>query len=300
MTINNSFIKKIFSRIKNYYLSFYNGLIKQNSDLRKINWPYSTYLVNEKHKLIYCPIPKVACSSFKKIIFLYSDLYDKEKNNQNLKGSDFHIFMSRNFSLSKYTFEEAQKKLQSEQYMKFTIVRNPWSRLVSAYIDKFVRVTPEKLDKFTLAIINPVIESVYKSKGLKPDYNQSINFHQFVEYVSSVEDEKLNEHWKPQYLFLGDTQFDLIGKLENIEKDFQPLKQRIDDSSLNLPLFNQTHYSSKQLEKSKNYSFMYPKQLRTSSKFPHYQNYYTSYLYELVKEKYKKDIEYFGYNYETI
>jgi hypothetical protein len=277
-----------------------NNTKKVNQNRNKLAWPENTYLINQKYKLIYCPIPKVACSSLKELLLLHSNLKNKEKILANLKGSsNFHIFMSHNFSLSRYSPNKAIFFLTSEKYFKFVVVRNPWSRLLSAYIDKFIKIPRDKPEeKFNINIIAPVIDHIYNAKGLEPDYNRSINFHQFVEYVCSKKDNQLNEHWKTQSSFLGDNNFDLIAKLENLSQDFELIEKRI-NCKLDIPKSNKAINSNVSVFKNQKngYAFLYPNDMERSLEFPSYEKYYTPYLIELVREKYKKDIENFGYDF---
>lgn len=116
--------------------------------------------------------------------------------------------------------------------------------------------------------------------------------------MSKTRNEKLNEHWKPQYLFLGTTKFDFIGKLENIEQDFAYIRKEL-NLPLTLPLTNRNKYTSNLVNPFKvHWSNLYANELKTLNEYPSYINFYTKELIELVSNRYQKDIKIFGYDFD--
>ncbi|GEM_PF-3878509 len=79
--------------------------------------------------------------------------------------------------------------LYGDEYFKFTFVRNPYSRLVSAWTNK-------------LYFIEPGLESLYQSKKIRfPDCikNGYVTFEGFVRYISQFEDiHTCNPHYRLQ------------------------------------------------------------------------------------------------------
>ena len=247
-------------------------------------WPYYTYLVNHEYKFIYCVIPKVACSSFKKIIL---QLSQHQAKIQQLKGVDFHVYVNHTFSLFRDSKLKVNNLLNNPSYFKFAIIRNPWNRLISAYINKFVNLK----EPFT----HEVIKCVYEGQGQTPNYEQSITFKQFIHYLVATEDHLLDRHWKPQYLFLGNTKFDFIGKFENLAEDFQYIKQKL-NLDLDLEWMNKTE-KTENSSISENYADYYPQYLRKLGEIPNYRSFYTPELVELVRSRYQNDIEMFDYEF---
>ena len=76
-------------------------------------------IISQKHRLIYIPIAKVACSSIKKSLFPLFDL------DSNLDPHDAPLPIIPN-----------RKIIDLNDYFTFAFVRNPWDRLVSCYRDK--------------------------------------------------------------------------------------------------------------------------------------------------------------------
>ena len=95
-------------------------------------------------------------------------------------------------------------------YFKFTLVRNPYTRTLSAYLDKVVRekVVPERLS--------------CRYKGHPPS---------FLDFCLYLEDGGLNDsvHWGPQtrMLVLPFDQFDHVMKLERFEEDFSVVLEKL-------------------------------------------------------------------------
>lgn len=120
------------------------------------SWPHKTYLVNTQYRFIYCPIPKVACTSMK-------HWFETIKSNESTcLSDDIHRKVKNSYSLACLQSNEAKSKLKN--YYKFAIIRDPLDRLESAYVQKFVGTTNHTVKATTV----PVIEWVYQySRGKK-------------------------------------------------------------------------------------------------------------------------------------
>eukprot|EP00057_Strongylocentrotus_purpuratus_P022026 XP_011676500.1 PREDICTED: carbohydrate sulfotransferase 11-like [Strongylocentrotus purpuratus] len=92
---------------------------------------YRHIYFSDKHKLLYCFIPKVGCSNWKRVMMILNG--SKNKISEMLPN-EVHEFngMKRLAELSR---TEQQQKLQT--YKKFVYVRNPFGRLLSAFNNKF-------------------------------------------------------------------------------------------------------------------------------------------------------------------
>ncbi|GJD09935.1 Carbohydrate sulfotransferase 14 [Galdieria sulphuraria] len=88
--------------------------------------------VSEKLKIVYCPIPKAASSTWKYLIRCQEGVEDY----WNLTAAHSRATSGLKYLID-YPSEEIERILTSPEYLKFTFVRNPYTRLLSCYVDKF-------------------------------------------------------------------------------------------------------------------------------------------------------------------
>ncbi|MBT4870433.1 MAG: sulfotransferase family 2 domain-containing protein [Candidatus Diapherotrites archaeon] len=155
-------------------------------------------LVDDKHKFVYVPISKNACTSIKN---WYAKLQgDKEYTFE--KSADFHTKQGTKYN-----------KIFYENYFKFAIVRNPWERLLSAYKFKFLKKKDSPVPKI--------------NKKINGNEKKTISFEQFVKYVCHSKDKQCDVHWQPQVNFLDDIKIDYLGRMETLEKDLKEISKKI-------------------------------------------------------------------------
>ena len=156
---------------------------------------------------------------------------------------------------------------QINSYFVFTFVRNPFIRIISCYRDKY-NVSPDNDDRLTFS---------YK---IFPYINSVKSFSDFVARVCKTPYIYLDRHFTPQFLFLEDFkkeggEVDFIGKLEDIQRDFEPIRKKYNL----LPLEHMNTSKSNLRNKS-------------------WRDYYTPKTATLIYEKYRRDFEDFGYEEE--
>lgn len=196
---------------------------------------YSGY--PNKHKCIFIHIPKAAGTSVTNALFgpvsRHVPYFEYERANP-----------------SKFT-----------KYYKFTFVRNPWDRLLSAYIF---------LKKGGLN----EMDRAWAEENLA----RFESFEQFV--VEWVNEENVWSwaHFIPQYHFVcdksGAMKMDFVGRQENIDKDFDVIKKQL-GLEVELPVLNQTRVRS------------------------HHES-YTEETREIVARVYARDIELFNYEFNCV
>ena len=154
--------------------------------------------------------------------------------------------------------------LEAKDYYKFTFVRNPWDRILSLY-SFWLNQTPSNI--------------YYQWDYEQVDFikSENISFRDFVKLAGSngtIFHKK--PHLKPyiSHFMNHPSSFDFIGKLENFQEGFNIICKQIG------------------IPKQK------PRWVN-KSKHKHYTEYYDEETKQIVAEKYAKDIEYFGYEFES-
>lgn len=267
-----------------------------------LSWPEASYLVNHEYKFVYCPILKVVCSNFKKAILKIAGFEKIHKHSPNSYGCNVHgtiytcVEKECTFKLNRGA---AFRILEGNDYFKFAFVRNPWSRLVSAYLDKIVSNYAGHL-----ANREEFIVRIQNRHNLGKDLDKRVTFRQFVIDVLEHDDAQLDDHWRPQSAFIGHHNFDFIGKFENIQADLNYVNSKL---GVNIELVhkkNTVGYARNTDGDAAytHYADCYCDELNEIGKrcggFPDYRQFYPPDLKELVARRYKNDIEMFGYDFE--
>lgn len=283
---------------------FLNKIVSlENENNIPLAWPENTYLVNHNHRFIYCPIPKVVCSNLKKAVLKLTGFdkvhrhYSSGNNNGCNVHGDIHTCAIREctFKVNKST---ALHFLEDDSYFKFLFVRNPWSRLVSAYLDKFVKNYEEAAVDF-----NELIRRIQLRNNLDLDLNRRFTFRQFAEDIAVSDDMQLNPHWRPQSCFTGYHNFNFVGKFENLQKDLRYINQKL---GIKLDLgcgTNSVGYARDvHFDKHNYFSDCCCNELKEIKKqnggYPDYRQFYPPELKELIAERYRDDVEMFGYDFD--
>jgi hypothetical protein len=171
---------------------------------------YSTY-VNPDRKYMYFEVPKSGCTSIKWLLHSVEKLPPV----QLLTGSrevrrDMFIHERGLFgmrSLVDFPNETQEEILSSPDFFRFTVVRNPYTRLESAWRDK-IRLCAPKYEHL-----------YYNIKGRLPDGRDPSSIISFDEFVSAVSNEDLEHcdpHWRSQkaHLLMPSFEFSYIGRIE--------------------------------------------------------------------------------------
>ncbi|KAM6977970.1 carbohydrate sulfotransferase 11-like [Aplochiton taeniatus] len=175
-------------------------------------------IVDDKHGLVYCYVPKVACTNWKRVLMVltgngrYSDPLAIPANEAHVAGNLR--------TLSEYSVSEINRRLRG--YLKFVFVREPFERLVSAYRNKFTRSYNSAFHKrYGTKIVrrhrpNPKPEALAKG--------DDVSFQEFVQYLvdpRTLKEEPFNEHWERVHSLCHPCliHYDVVGKYETLEQD---------------------------------------------------------------------------------
>lgn len=155
------------------------------------------------------------------------------------------------------TIERFAYPFQHTEHLTFSVVRNPWDRMVSNY-SMFV----QKED--------PMRKRQIEDLFCRP--RSGLSFDQFVELASTIR----NHHWEECMAFLpqaegGHPDVDVLLRLETLNQDIRVLERRL-GISINLPHKNATSHTA-------------------------YQRYYSDWSRKKVAEMFSRDIECLDYSF---
>ena len=152
-----------------------------------------------------------------------------------------------------------QRVVQEDEfdtYFKFTFVRNPWDRLVSAYEYLRVGVSPDEYDW-----------------AMSQKVNGFGSFHAFVRWLGHTGASE-GMHFLPQHAHVrtkdSENGMDFVGRYETLEPDLAYVAERLGVQA-RLPHLN-----------------------RSPGRRP-YEEYYDAGTREIVGQVYRRDVELFGY-----
>ncbi|QKF94758.1 carbohydrate sulfotransferase 8-10 [Fadolivirus algeromassiliense] len=182
------------------------------------------YIINSKTLIFWTP--KCACTSLFNII--------KEIKKIKCERYGQEIFVNIN-NENIDCFNE---------YTKIILVRNPYDRVLSAYINKFI-CHPQfgKLDKFE-KLENFAKELVINNKNTfyNNDTYVGLSFNEFIEILK--DNHKLDVHWDKQKK-LDNIKFDYIVHVEDFEKELKEVFSKLEiTTNFTIPHENKTNYSN--------------------------------------------------------
>ncbi|XP_073493638.1 carbohydrate sulfotransferase 9-like [Phyllobates terribilis] len=163
--------------------------------------------VEQSHRFIYCEVPKVGCSNWKRIILLLNESLARTPDELQY----YQVHKSKQLKkLSSYP-PSRQKELLAN-YTKVMFTRDPLERVVSAYRDKFLHEDDVYYSKGYANLIK-------KSLGIQSKTN--LTFEQFANFITKENPSNRDTHWKPMYQLFDpcNIQYDFIGKFETLVED---------------------------------------------------------------------------------
>lgn len=159
-----------------------------------------------------------------------------------------------------------------DDYFKFCFVRNPWDRLVSWY--SMIHREYQRAPRW---------RRILKRKPLRMEiWNLALPYiNDFDRFVAECTDEVMDgDHLKSfaynQFDYIqgadGDCGVDFVGKFENMREDASHVLQRIGIDNVELPHKNRSQHA-------------------------HYTSYYNSTSRMIIEQRFKADIDHFGYQF---
>jgi hypothetical protein len=225
-------------------------------------------------------------------------------------GRAHHEFDAR-FTYFHFADELGDGPIDDPSWFRFVFVRNPWARLVSAFVNKFVNWAPNAPSLITdlrrglpkrlahqLFALTKAIDRIPSWWLLRSPtaWREKFTFRQFVNHLSSCNLARADGHWRPQTSFLGETRFQFIGRFEHLKRDFAELN-RLLGRQPSLGRFNTTKYSAAKTAVTCVADWPL-RHLRQLNAMPQYRCFYTPSMVDTVGRLYAEDIKRFGYSYD--
>ncbi|MBN3281306.1 CHST9 sulfotransferase, partial [Polyodon spathula] len=165
---------KVQAKRRSFLQSFckkYNGNLQPTTNLSQM---VSRIYVEEKHKILYCEVPKAGCSNWKRTLMVLSGLapsIDKISHNAVHYGKHLH-------KLDNFDVKGIYERLDS--FTKVIVVRNPMERLVSAFRDKF-----EHPNNYYHPVFGKAIIKMYRKNATQEALTtgSGVTFKEFVQYL---------------------------------------------------------------------------------------------------------------------
>ncbi|KAF7247942.1 Carbohydrate sulfotransferase 14 [Varanus komodoensis] len=171
-------------------------------------------LVSDKHRFLYCYVPKVACSNWKRILKVLDGALESVNMKLKMDHKRDLLFLS--------DMKPDEIRYRLKHYFKFIFVRDPMERLLSAYRNKFGEIKEYQL-KYGVEIVKRYRKNPGKSTG------DDVTFSEFLQYLLDEEVERMNEHWMPIYNLCQPcaVRYDFIGSYERLNEDANYILERV-------------------------------------------------------------------------
>ncbi|XP_066521165.1 carbohydrate sulfotransferase 11-like [Hoplias malabaricus] len=176
-------------------------------------------IVDDRHGLLYCYVPKVACTNWKRVLLVLTGELGGPHDPLQIAANEAHT-PGRLRTLSEYSAPEINRRLRT--YLKFLFVREPFERLVSAYRNKFTR-------SYNTAFHRRYGTRIIRRHRHEPrpealERGDDVSFTEFVRYLvdpSTQHEEPFNEHWERAHALCHPCliSYDVVGKYETLSED---------------------------------------------------------------------------------
>ena len=226
--------------------------------------PWHIWRICQSHRFAICCTPR--CGSQSAMMWFGRSQTAQQKNVE--QNGEWLTPVQRNFV--------------AKNYYTLALTRDPWSRLVSAYLGKIV-----KHQKLRSA--REMIQNVHDLLGSSVSVDEGITFRQFVYAIRMIDD----DHWRPVLDFIPmDPQRTCT--LATLRTELTLLAEDKGLPHTALPAENRARYG-----RVVNGAFdMMPRDIRQFSAYPRWDSFYDEGLRREVEQRYSRDIKRFGLNWK--
>ena len=182
--------------------------------------PTNSIFIDEKHKILFCGIPKAGTTSWKVLLMKIAS------NKTKIFGRPHKLSNNRKHgieSLSRIKHQGALS-MQLHKYYKIIAVRHPFLRLVSAYRNKFIDEKPNR------RINNELLKRYHPwNSEVAPINAMRATWEQFARYIAEDTEVRQDKHWEHFHKVCHSCviKYDAVAKLDTIEKDTHEFLARL-------------------------------------------------------------------------
>lgn len=184
--------------------------ISENMHEQHFNYNVNISMIS---KYIYFGNPKVASST------ILNTLQSVESRLTGVQSEKIHDRENSPLLRPKdIGYEQFLKIIKDDSFLKFSFVRNPYSRVLSCYRDKIIGHLPSRI-RFT------------KKFNLLDNFGNDdiIPLSVFLGSIRKQQRKHMDSHWRPQtdQILFKFIEYQYIGKLENFNQEFQEVLKKI-------------------------------------------------------------------------
>jgi len=205
-------------------------------------------MINKTKKFVFVHIPKCGGSSITKC-----DNFNCWRGNSHATLENYHNYI-----------------FNSNSYKYYSIVRNPWSRMLSVYT-YWEQMRPDHQHYFW---DKDACRKIQDNNMSFKDFLIKVSEPQTYFYQTQKPDVEM-PHLKTQYSFLsvkGELKMDFVGKIESLQEDFNFICKDIGIPKQDLPHVNKSNHR-------------------------HYTEYYDDETRDIISKVYRDDIKHFNYKF---
>ncbi|XP_014676351.1 PREDICTED: carbohydrate sulfotransferase 14-like, partial [Priapulus caudatus] len=224
-------VKERKRRVRRVCDKYGNGVVDAGGALRDadvlLRYVNNVY-VNDELRLLYCSIPKIGSTNWKRVLLALRSnaAVDPASIDKELAHKRSNVT-----TLSK--LGSAARRRRLKHYYKFMFIRDPYERLLSAYMDKFGQPNPYFQKTYGKTIIRRYRHNATRAALVS---GRNVTFVEFLTYLSRPtsfhDDPEIraiyrhsghNRHWA-RYMDLCNpcsVDYDFIGDYANIEAEAQ-------------------------------------------------------------------------------
>ncbi|XP_060591149.1 carbohydrate sulfotransferase 13-like [Ruditapes philippinarum] len=176
-----------------------------------------TVFAYEKKHIYFCMVPKAGNTFWKRIMIYIGKEYPENMNIKQPSDIDRHYVHESKFNnLQTWSVQNPITRMLMSKGKSFMFARDPFSRLWSAYIDKFLLPDFWKADAVSVVMRLRPNATRYEKKCVN-----DVTFSEFLKFISLTYVRSMNIHWERLHRVCSPCheQFDVIGKLESFASD---------------------------------------------------------------------------------